>query len=148
MKPVKYYTQNDYSYPSKGDYTYHNVYKNGEVILRNAEFFQIEDAIESGVIQLNGVVKSGNDFVIAALKNNGYLIENVVNMQSFLDHKEKYQDCEQRKMDEFIHDLYEEFEVTDNPKVHKVYELAWEYGHSSGLSSVYNYFSELVDLIK
>ena len=45
-------------------------------------------------------------------------------------------------------DLEEEFGVGDNPKNSLLFSIAWSMGHSSGLSEVYNYYAELVDLIK
>lgn len=44
-------------------------------------------------------------------------------------------------------DLFEEYGVTNNPKVEQAYSLAYAYGHSCGLNEIQNYFSELVDLI-
>jgi hypothetical protein len=38
--------------------------------------------------------------------------------------------------------------VEDNPKAEKVFSIAWEKGHSSGFSEVYNEFTDIVDLIK
>ena len=49
---------------------------------------------------------------------------------------------------EFKKDLYEEYGVSNNPKANDVWSKAWEFGHSSGLQEVYNYFIDLVDLIK
>jgi hypothetical protein len=44
-------------------------------------------------------------------------------------------------------DLFEEYGVTNNPKVEKAYTLAYDYGHSMGYSSIESYFSEFVELI-
>lgn len=49
---------------------------------------------------------------------------------------------------EFKNDLFIEFGVKDNPMSDKCYSLAYEYGHSSGYNEIYNYFCDLVDLIK
>jgi hypothetical protein len=38
--------------------------------------------------------------------------------------------------------------VSDNPKRHRAFELAWDKGHANGLEEVYNEFYDLVDLIK
>ena len=45
-------------------------------------------------------------------------------------------------------ELFEEFGVTGNPKAKLCYDLAYEHGHSSGYSEIYNYFSDFVELIK
>jgi|WetSurMetagenome_2_1015567.scaffolds.fasta_scaffold802603_2 hypothetical protein len=49
---------------------------------------------------------------------------------------------------EFVKDLYETFGVTNNPKANKAYALAYDYGHSSGYSEIFNYFADLVELIR
>lgn len=54
---------------------------------------------------------------------------------------------EQQIYDVFKQDLFNELGIADNPKRDKLFAIAWEYGHSSGYSEVYNYADELVDLI-
>jgi len=44
--------------------------------------------------------------------------------------------------------LFKEYEVEDNPKKERCWELAWEHGHSSGYSEIEMYFIEIVELIK
>lgn len=44
--------------------------------------------------------------------------------------------------------LFDNFGVKDNPKKDLCWSLAWDYGHAYGLVEVYNYFDDLVDLIK
>lgn len=49
----------------------------------------------------------------------------------------------------FKNDLEDEFGVShDHPKAKRLFDLAWEYGHSSGYNEVLNFYSDLVDLIK
>lgn len=48
----------------------------------------------------------------------------------------------------FKHDLFVHFGVENNLKREAAYRLAYEYGHSGSLSEIYNYFIDLVDLIK
>ena len=66
----------------------------------------------------------------------------------YLRQREIYHKDEGNKQKIFENDLYKEFQVTDNPKRFDCFSLAWEYGHSYGLKSVYEYFYDLVDLIK
>lgn len=56
------------------------------------------------------------------------------------------QDCNQKICD-FRIALEEEFETTDHPKKDKLWNLAWERGHSSGLSEVYCEYQELAEFI-
>lgn len=44
--------------------------------------------------------------------------------------------------------LFEEYDVTNNPKVEQCYSLAYEFGHGSGHNEVAIYFADLVVLIK
>jgi hypothetical protein len=47
----------------------------------------------------------------------------------------------------FRGDLEQEFGVVGHPKSKRLFELAWEHGHSSGLNDVYYYYSDFVELI-
>lgn len=58
-----------------------------------------------------------------------------------------YRDEQARLHTEFEKDLYEDLGIEDNPKKEKLFTKAWEFGHSSGYSEVYNYACDLVDLI-
>jgi len=58
-----------------------------------------------------------------------------------------YRDESDKRSSEFINDLFEEFGVVGNPKADKCFSIAYEMGHSSGYQEVWNYFSELVELI-
>jgi hypothetical protein len=51
-------------------------------------------------------------------------------------------------MREFKEDLFEEFGVSQNPKRELCYSFAWEEEHANGLESVYDRFSDFVQLIK
>jgi hypothetical protein len=62
--------------------------------------------------------------------------------------KEAYEKESSKLYNLFAEDLFEEFGVTNNPKKDKCFARAWEHGHSSGYSEVYNYFSDFVELIK
>jgi hypothetical protein len=65
--------------------------------------------------------------------------------------KQQEQDYKQERINlqnQWQQDMYELYGVTDNPKVDKAFSIAWDYGHSSGLREVENYFSEIVELIK
>ena len=49
---------------------------------------------------------------------------------------------------EFRKDLADEYGVTGHPKEPKLWNMAWEHGHSSGLEEVAMYYDELVELVK
>lgn len=72
--------------------------------------------------------------------------------QQKLDFKQRvragYYRTDSKAASEFKGDLLEHFGVKDHPKVDKVYNLAYTYGHRGGYSEVMNYFSDLIELIK
>lgn len=61
--------------------------------------------------------------------------------------KEAYQSREDALLAELKHDLFSEHGVLDNPKNEKCFQLAWDEGHSAGLSEVAGYFAKFVELI-
>lgn len=48
----------------------------------------------------------------------------------------------------FKMDLEAVHELSGHPKADKVYELAWEWGHSYGLDEVMSYYDDLAGLVK
>jgi hypothetical protein len=65
----------------------------------------------------------------------------------YRERQKQYQEEDYRLNLQFQADLAEEFGVTGHPKAYKLFSLAWEHGHISGHSDVYNYYSEFVELI-
>ena len=49
---------------------------------------------------------------------------------------------------EFKGRLAKENGVENHPKLDRLFEIAWDFGHNSGFNEVDIYFSEMVDLIK
>lgn len=47
----------------------------------------------------------------------------------------------------FKADLEAEFGLVNHPKADKLFNKAWEMGHSAGLSNVYHYYDDLYELI-
>lgn len=47
----------------------------------------------------------------------------------------------------FQEDLAEEYELTGHPKEDKVFNMAWDRGHSAGLSEVEQEYAELASLL-
>ena len=54
---------------------------------------------------------------------------------------------EARLREEFKRDLFEELEISNNPRREKFWDKVWSQGHSSGLNEVLSIAEELVDLI-
>jgi hypothetical protein len=61
--------------------------------------------------------------------------------------KKAYRIHERILMNQFKKDLLDELGITGHPKADKLYDFAWEHGHSDGYASVYSWAEELVDLI-
>lgn len=151
MKDFKYYGSNPYHYPNKDDYKRYNVYKEDQVL--RIDVSSIEDVYEIPEV---AEVISGKSFpkhqyktcVFDLCSKHKIVIFEYYDNDLYLDHKKQYNEESGKRHDEFINDIFEEFHVTDNPKRDKCFSLAWEYGHSSGYSEVYNHFSDLVELIQ
>lgn len=82
--------------------------------------------------------------------NCGAIIAGLYKKQQkkYKEKRDAYHKAEWIKFKEFENDLYKEFQVENNPKKEDCFRIAWGYGHDSGLNSVYEYFFDLVDLIK
>lgn len=61
---------------------------------------------------------------------------------------EAYKNEEARINEQFSKDLAAEHGITGHPKEAKLMALAWEHGHSCGLSEVVNYYEQFVELLK
>ena len=46
------------------------------------------------------------------------------------------------------HDMLEDVGLLNHPKANKIWSYAWEQGHSSGYSEVYNVLLDLTELFK
>lgn len=56
---------------------------------------------------------------------------------------------ENDSVEKFKQKLFEDLRLDESdPKVQRLFYLAWEYGHSSGYREVHNYAMDLADLIK
>lgn len=64
------------------------------------------------------------------------------------EYKENFRKCREedgRLMDLFKQDLLEDLGIEKHPKKDKIFSYAWKEGHNSGLSSVYDIASEIID---
>ncbi len=59
-----------------------------------------------------------------------------------------YREDNHRLYLQFKYDLEAEYGVEDNPKKDKLFEIAWEQGHSYGFTEVALHYAQLVELIK
>ena len=62
--------------------------------------------------------------------------------------RQQYDAEEARLMKKFRSDLEDENGIAhDHPKAQKLWSMAWEYGHASGIHEVANYYEEFADLV-
>lgn len=73
--------------------------------------------------------------------------ENVV-MPAFRAARAAYHKAQTDIVAEFKTALFKLYGVSDNPKAQKVWEYAWQEGHSEGFSLIAIIFDDLVELIK
>ena len=128
MKSFDYYSKPQTSYPNKKDYITSYVYDKGQVVAKSVGFEkskrQLMDEYPNAVIQ------------------------EVLDEEAYKARRKEYNDERTKLHEEFVNDLFENFNVTDNPKRYTAFHFAWEKGHSNGLEEVYNEFYDLVELIK
>lgn len=61
---------------------------------------------------------------------------------------EAFSEDESRLVLQFQHDLAEACGVLGHEKEMRLWHLAWEHGHASGLSEVANYYSDFAELVR
>jgi hypothetical protein len=128
MKSFDYYSKPQTSYPNKKDYITSYVY-------------------DKGVVLWSGPTWEKDKAELKEEYPNA-LIQEILDEDAYKAQRKKYTDESAKLHEEFVNDLFENFNVTDNPKRIKCFELAWEKGHSNGLEEVYNEFYDLVELIR
>ena len=132
MKPFDYYSKTQTLYPNKKDYITFYVYDKGVCICEE----------KSGSVT-GSITKSHLN-----QKYPNAVIQEVLDKEAYKAHQLQYTDEKHKLHEEFVNDLFENFNVTDNSKRQKAFDLAWEKGHANGLEEVYNEFYDLVELIK
>jgi hypothetical protein len=126
MKPFDYYSKPQTLYPNKRDYITVYVYDKGVCIHESDNYTK-------------SILKE---------KYPNAVIQEVLDDEAYKAQRKQYDEEKFNLYVQFQNDLFENFNVTDNPKRSKCFELAWEKGHSNGLEEVYNEFYDLVELIQ
>lgn len=131
MKPFHYYTNTSTSPPNKRDYETIYLYHAGKVLWEGKWYD-------------NGYPDALNDL----RKQYPEAVEQaVLNENEFHAHKIEYQKEKLRLYGEFKQDLFEEFEVSDNPKRFDCLRLAHSKRSGEDLEQLYEEFAELCPLI-
>jgi hypothetical protein len=134
--------KNTVEYPAMSSFTTVNLYKRGEVLLKNATIAYVDASNlfpQDPISTLAALEKVAMKF--------GIIVESFNDELAYKAAKGNYRAETSRLHDKFKADLEEEFGVVGNPKADLLFSIAWEHGHSAGYSEVYNYYSEFVVLI-
>lgn len=126
MKDYEYYSNVPVEFPERDDYTTCYLYSKGKVIYKG------------NIKEIRKKYKNSSNMVT----------EKDFDRDAYTAARKKYSDAQNKLVEEFKNDLFEEYGVENNPKREKCYALAWEHGNSSGFSNIDMYFSEFVELIK
>lgn len=124
MKPLSYYQATSVSMPKKDDYMTIYYYRKGVMVGMKRQF--------------------DDDF--KAPKN--CVEEKVLDEVSYNAHLKHYYEEQDKLKNEFREDLIAEYGMSNHLKANKIFDKAWELGHSKGLEQVEYYFQDFVDLFQ
>ena len=74
--------------------------------------------------------------------------EKVLDEVSYNAHLNHYYEEQDKLKNQFREDLIAEYHMTNHPKANKIFDKAWELGHSKGHEEVEYYFCDFVELFK
>lgn len=130
----------------KKDFTVYNIYKDGI----QASHVKPEDMRET-IETLTGeptTEQTWKQYGGQLLVRRGFIVEPVVDEASFSAEKADYDKKEGDNIKKLRDDLEEENGFVGHPKAKRLWDKAWEFGHSAGLHEVVLYYRDLADLIK
>lgn len=130
-------------YPRKANFVSYYVYKQGECVAEKESQTHILKNLG-----LTGAFAKLKSSFQSFMSDNGYTVEKFVDEESYHTKLNAYRDDENRLHAQYKADLFEEHDVTDNPKKDLLYSKAYDLGHSAGYSEVASYFGDLVELIE
>lgn len=92
-----------------------------------------------------GMKKQFEDDFIAPTK---CVEEKIFDTISYDAHIEHYRKENIRLQKEFREDLISKYDMTDHPQKDKLFDKAWEFAGSLGLSVVEDYFESLIEILQ
>jgi hypothetical protein len=128
MKPFSYYSKPQTFYPNKLDYVTYYVYDKGALLWSGPSYKKCKLNIKK-------------EYPTA-------LIQEILDEESFQNHKKEYYDEINRLKEEFQEDLFKEFGVSTNPKRHEAFNIAVKQKYEDNFEEIYYFFEDLVKLIK
>ena len=129
MKDYSYYEGRDLSRPTKDQFTTWYIYNNGALVWKG-------DYTEKA------------NFAARMQDNPCYVWQKAIDFEEYKKAAANFNKEYGSRGVEFRLDLLASAGLDpEHPKVKKLYDLAWEYGHASGLEEVRYHFEELLPLI-
>jgi hypothetical protein len=125
MKPYAYYQTTSVSIPRQDDYMTIYYYRKGVMV--GMKVGKVEDDFQPP---------------------ENCVEETVLDEVSYNAHMKHYHEERQRLENEFREDLIDKYKMTNHPKANKLFDKAWEYGESSGLWEVEDYFMSIIELFQ
>jgi flagellar biosynthesis/type III secretory pathway protein FliH len=122
MKPLSYYQTTSVSIPNQDDYMTIYYYRKGVMVGMKRQFDE--------------------DFQ----PPKRCVEEKVLDELSYNAHLNHYYEEQEKLKNEFREDLIAEYHMTNHPKANKIFDKAWELGHSKGYEEVEYYFQDLTEL--
>lgn len=118
---------NTYPYPTKADFTTTYYYKAGKLVATST-LEELHHHIPE--IDLKDCTK-----------------ESIMNRELFTIEHNKYYESKRELEKQFKVDLADELGLTGHPKFDKLFEIAWDRGHSDGYQEVYYEAEKLAELL-
>jgi hypothetical protein len=136
-----------FSYPNKAEGKRYYLYKQGHIVLDNVTRERVKEFLRNSVSPTDKL-RFADFNVIEVAQKQGFLIEEIGNLDTYQEQLDAYRKDEARLINEFTNDLFEDYGVSDHPGRHVMFSEAWERGHSAGFGEVYNCFSNILDFVK
>jgi hypothetical protein len=124
MKPLSYYQTTSVSIPKQDDYMTIYYYRKGVMVGMKRQFDE--------------------DFQ----PPKRCVEEKVLDEVSYNAHLNHYYEEQEKLKNQFREDLIAEYHMTNHPKANKIFDKAWELGHSKGHEEVEYYFQDLTELFQ
>jgi hypothetical protein len=124
MKPLSYYQTTSVSIPKQDDYMTIYYYQKGVMVGMKRQF---EEDFEPP---------------------KRCVEEKVLDEVSYNAHLNHYYEEQDKLKNQFREDLIAEYHMTNHPKANKIFDKAWELGHSKGHEEVEYYFQDLTELFQ
>jgi hypothetical protein len=124
VKPLSYYQTTSVSIPKQDDYMTIYYYRKGVMVGIKRQFDEDFEPPKRCVE------------------------EKVLDEVSYSAHMDHYYEEQDKLKNQFREDLIAEYHMTNHPKANKIFDKAWELGHSKGHEEVEYYFQDLTELFQ